>query len=213
MLERLSIAPFYKRANAYVQGSCLREPLFLIFNLGKFASIKVYCYTFPIQYKLNNQITAPELRVVDALGKNLGVMKLEEALKIAVESNLDLIEIAPVAKPPVAKIISFDKFRYQKEKEDKKQRHGQQIKELKHVRITPRAAKNDLSIKARQTDKFLEGGHRVEINLFLRGREKGNKEWGFMKLKEFLEMIKTPHEVTVSPKSGGRGLITQISKK
>lgn len=153
------------------------------------------------------------MRVVDAFGKNLGVMKMEEALKIAVENNLDLIEIAPNAKPPVAKIINFDKFRYKQEKEEKKQRHGQQIKELKHVRITPRAAKNDLSIKARQADKFLEEGHRVEINLFLRGREKANKEWSYQKMKEFLEMIKTPHEVTVSPKSGGRGLITQINKK
>ncbi len=183
------------------------------YGRGKFASVEVYCYNPFIQYKLNNQIKAPELRVVDALGKNLGVMKMEEALRIAVESNLDLIEIAPNANPPVAKIISFDKFRYQKEKEEKKQRHGQQIRELKHVRITPRAAKNELSTKARQADKFLEEGHRVEINLFMRGREKGNKEWSYQKMKEFWEMIKTPHEVTVSPKAGGRGLMTQIARK
>jgi translation initiation factor IF-3 len=126
---------------------------------------------------------------------------------------LDLIEIAPTAKPPVARIMSFDKFRYQKEKEEKKQKHGQKTKELKHVRISPRAALNDLLIKARQAEKFLTLGYRVEINLFLRGREKGNKTWSLQKLREFLDLIKIPHEVTLPPKAGGRGFVTQIAKK
>ena len=143
----------------------------------------------------------------------MGVLKRDKALEEAVKKGLDLIEIAPGAMPPVAKIISFDKFRYLKEKEEKKQQQAQKIKELKHVRITPRAAKNDLQIKVHQTEAFLKDGHRVEINLFLRGREKGNKEWGFMKLKEFLEMMKLPHEIVMEPKAGGRGLIVQISKK
>lgn len=179
----------------------------------KFAFQKIYCYTFRIQYRINNQITATELRVIDAEGNNLGVLKREVALEKAVKQGLDLIEIAPGAMPPVAKIMSFDKFRYLKEKEEKKQQQAQKIKELKHVRITPRAALNDLQIKIRQAETFLKDGHRVEVNLFLRGREKGNKEWGFMKLREFLEMIKLPHEIVMEPKTGGRGLIAQIAKK
>ena len=153
------------------------------------------------------------MRVIDEQGKNLGVLKREDAFGLAKEKGLDLIEIAATASPPVARIMSFDKFRYLKEKEDKKQKQAQKTKELKHVRITPRAAGNDLQVKARMADKFLQDGHRVEINLFLRGREKGNKEWGFMKLREFLEMIKTPYEIVMEPKAGGRGLIAQITKK
>lgn len=140
-------------------------------------------------------------------------MKLEEALKIAKEKGLDLIEVVPQAKPPVTRIISFDKFRYQKEKEEKKQKQALKIKELKHVRITPRAALNDLQIKADMAEEFLKEGHKVEINLFLRGREKGNKDWNFDKIRGFLGMIKTPYQITMEPKIGGRGLVAQITKK
>lgn len=117
------------------------------------------------------------MRVIDEQGKNLGVLKREDALGLAKEKGLDLIEIAATASPPVARIMSFDKFRYLKEKEDKKQKQAQKTKELKQVRITPRAAGNDLQVKARMADKFLQDGHRVQINLFLRGREKFNKTW------------------------------------
>ncbi len=132
-------------------------------------------------------------------------MKREEALAKAKEEGTDLIEIAPTAKPPVAKLISFDKFRYQLGKQDKKLKQAQKAKELKHVRISPRAAENDLQVKAKQAEQFLREGHKVEIYLFLRGREKAHKDWGLEKLERFLEMIKAPHEVTMSPKAGGRG--------
>ena len=167
----------------------------------------------PINYRINKEISARELRVVDDKGDNLGILKTEEALRIAGERELDLIEVAPHAKPPVARIISFDKSRYQKEKEEKKQRQGEKRKELKQVRITPRAALNDLQVKARKTNKFLEEGHKVEINLFLRGREKANKSWGLEKLNEFMKMITVPYKVSMEPKRGGRGFITQIDKK
>lgn len=141
------------------------------------------------------------------------MLRREDALALAKEKGLDLIEIAPTANPPVARIISYDKFRYQKEKEEKKQRHAQKAKEIKQVRITPRAADNDLQIKARHAEAFLEAGHNVEINLFMRGREKGNKEWGLQKLREFLGMIRTPHKITFEPRFAGKGFIAQIAKK
>jgi len=140
-------------------------------------------------------------------------LKREEALRLAQEKGLDLIEIAPNANPPVARIISFDKFRYQKEKEEKKQRQAQKIKELKHIRISPRAALNDLQIKADQAQKFLTAGHQVEILLFIHGREKSNKDWNLKKLNEFLGLIKIPHLINLGPKFVGKGFIVQIVKK
>ncbi len=151
--------------------------------------------------------------MVGEKGENLGVMKLEDARALAKERGLDLIEIAPNASPPVARVMSFDKFRYQKEKEEKKQRRAEKAKELKQVQITPRAALNDLLVKARKTEEFLEKGHNVEVNVFLRGREKGNKDWGLQKLHEFIALIKVPHKVLVPPKPGGRGFIAQLAKK
>lgn len=161
--------------------------------------------------RINHQITAKELRVIDDAGENLGVISKEDALKIAIEKGLDLIEISPEANPPVAKILSFDKFRYLQEKEAKKTQ--QKTAELKHVRISARSAENDLRIKAKQADKFMEKGNNVEIMMVLRGREKGNKDWARERLANFLSMIETEYKVIASERFAGRGMNMQISKK
>jgi translation initiation factor IF-3 len=153
------------------------------------------------------------LRIVSETGENLGVMPLEAALKLAAEKGLDLIEIAPMVKPPVAKIISFDKFRYQKEKELKKQKALQKVSELKRVQITARAAKNDLEIRAKKADEFLNEGDKVEIMLVLRGREKYNRIWANQKIDEFMKMITVEYKITMPPKFVGRGIVMQIAKK
>ena len=162
--------------------------------------------------RINGQITSPELRVVDENGKNLGVLKREEALAL-VKPGLDLIEIAPGAKPPVARIMSFDKYRYEKSKQEKKERQAQKGTNLKQVQITARAAAHDLMVKVRQLEKFLEEGHPVEINLFLKGREKYNKEWARQKLDQFLTMIPAEYKRLTEPRFGGRGMTMQIVKK
>ena len=143
-------------------------------------------------------------------GGNLGIMSLEAALKLAMEKGLDLVEVVPLANPPVARIISFDKFRYQKEKEERKQRKSQKISELKKIRITPRAAKNDLEVKMKKVEEFLSEGHKVEIMIFLRGREKANKDWGRSKLEEFLKAITIEHKIIAPIKFAGRGFVAQV---
>jgi translation initiation factor IF-3 len=165
------------------------------------------------QPKINEAIEAEEIRVIDEEGKNLGIMEREKALLLAKEKGLDLIEISPHATPPVAKIIKFDKWRYQKEKEEKELLKKQKAKGLKQVQISPRTAEGDLLIKARQINKFLEDGHKVEINLKLKGRENINQEWALKKLEEFMKMITVPYTITMDIKKGGKGYITQITKK
>jgi len=174
---------------------------------------KYLWYDDSIENRINNQITAPEVRVIGEDSESIGIMTRAEALALAKEKGLDLIEIAPMGKPPVVRIMSFDKFRYHREKEEKKQRQAQKNKEMKQVRITPRAALNDFQIKARKVDEFLKEGHRVEINIFLRGREKYNKEWALKKLAEFLTLIQEPHQKMGEPKQGGRGYVIQVMKK
>jgi len=137
-------------------------------------------------------------------------MKTDEAIKLAEERELDLILISPKANPPVARIMNFDKFRYERSKELKKQK-TQKAPDTKRIQISPRTAKNDLMIQLRKLEKFLSAGHRIEIQLTLRGREKANKEWARVKLEEFMAMIETPHKVTSDIKSGGRGMLVQIS--
>jgi translation initiation factor IF-3 len=151
--------------------------------------------------------------VIDETGNNLGIMPREAALNLAESKGLDLIEITATAKPPVAKVISFDKFRYQKEKELKKQKTSQKISELKQVQLSVRAAQNDLKTKAQKVDEFLNEGHKVEIVLRLRGREKYNRDWARYKLEEFLKLITVEHKIILEARFGGQGLVMQITKK
>lgn len=166
-----------------------------------------------INYKINNQITALELRIIDEFGENLGIMSLEAALKLAQEKEMDLIEISATAKPPVAKIINYDKFRYQKEKESRKQKAVQKISELKQIRISARAAKNDLEIKIKKIEEFFAENHKIEIILWLKGREKANRNWAQQKLNEFLGMISVEYKIIMESKFTGKGIIMQVAKK
>ncbi|MBI2623116.1 MAG: translation initiation factor IF-3 [Candidatus Liptonbacteria bacterium] len=164
--------------------------------------------------RINSKIVAPQLLVVGAAGENLGIMAREEALKLAhPEEGLDLIEISPAANPPVARLMSFDKYRYEVEKKEKKERQTRAKTGLKHVQISARAAKNDLLIKSRQADKFLSEGHQVEIQMRLRGREKYNRPWALERLKAFLGMITVEYKAIDAPQFGGRGMAMHIIKK
>lgn len=136
-------------------------------------------------------------------------MSLEKALALAEEQGLDLILVTEGATPPVARIINFDKFRYEREKELKRQRR-QKAPETKQVQISVRAALNDLMTRKKKAEEFLADGHRVEIQMVLRGREKGKIDWAKMKLTEFLKMIEAPYKITREIKPGGRGLNLQI---
>ena len=140
-------------------------------------------------------------------------MATADALVKAREQGLDLIEVASQAQPPVARIMSYDKFRYQKEKEDKKKRDLQRksADEMKSIRISARAAKNDMEFKARKVEEFLQEGSRVEVQLFLRGREKGNRTWAEGKVNEFLQILAVPYKIVAPLKFGGRGAQLQIA--
>ena len=143
----------------------------------------------------NNQIRIPEISVVDETGKSLGTMKTYEALKLAQESGLDLVEVGPTAKPPLAKILDFGKFMYDKEKRKSHSKHKDPSQEIKIVKIGFKTGGHDLEVSAGQIDKFLKKGHRVTINMSLRGREKAMARLGEEKIKKFPELLKEPFEI------------------
>jgi len=138
-------------------------------------------------------------------------MSKQEALDKASSDNLDLVLIVPDADPPVARIVSFDKFRYQQEKEEKKQVKKQQ--ELKHIRFSARSAPHDLATQVAKVEKFLAKGDKVEFILRLRGRERGNKDWARSRMDNFLSMIESEYKILSPPRFGGRGMMMQIGPK
>lgn len=152
----------------------------------------------------------PQLRVIDEAGGNIGVLSLQDAKREAESRGLDLILIVATANPPVARIISYDKFRYIKEKELKKQRAMNKAPEQKQIQISAREAENDLKTKIGKMEKFIGNGHRIEIVMRLRGREKGMKDYCKGKLEEFMKMIPFPYKVVQSIGFDGKSFTTKI---
>ena len=140
-------------------------------------------------------------------------MSREKAFALAKEQGTDLIEVVPQANPPVARLMSFDKYRYQTQKADKKERLAQKSSGPKQIRITARAAENDLLTRLKKLEEFLAEGHPIEILMKLRGREKGNKAWALQKMDEFLKRITIEYKILNPPKFGGYGLSAHIIKK
>lgn len=143
----------------------------------------------------NYQIRALQVSVIDEEGNNLGVMDTRAAIHLAEERGLDLVEVSPVANPPVAKIINFGSFQYQKEKLLRKQKKQAKSIELKNLRLSLKIGGHDQETKARQTERFLEDGNKVKIELLLKGREIGRQDLAREKLKEFMSQIKVPNQV------------------
>ncbi len=161
--------------------------------------------------RLNNQIREPQIRVIDADGQPLGIMPTHEALRLANERGLDLVEVGPNAKPPIAKIIDYGKYMYQKEKKEKGSKTGKSpAQEVKTVKIGFKTGIHDIVVRAGQTDKFLQKGHRVKLELTLRGREKGMADIGHAKLEELLKAITESYSLEDQIKRAPFGLSVLI---
>jgi translation initiation factor IF-3 len=168
--------------------------------------------------RINQAIRARELRVIGAGGENIGVIPTKEALEMAVEANLDLIEISPTAKPPVAKIMDYGKYQYELKKKAKVVKSKSHVTETKGIQVKIGTGEHDLALKARRVAEWLEDGHRVKVDLFLWGRYK-YMEPGFLKerLERFLKLIpaeyKLADEIQKSPKGYSTTLERVVSKK
>lgn len=147
--------------------------------------------------RLNHQITSPELRVVNEEGEQVGVMKTGQALELARQNGLDLVEIAPMAKPPVAKIIDFAKFKYQQKKALTQAKKHSKKTEVKTLWLTVRIGEHDMLIKAKKIDEFLSEGDLVRVELRMKGREQAFLDIARQQLEKLMAMLKSPHKIEV----------------
>ncbi|MCF6276300.1 MAG: translation initiation factor IF-3 [Candidatus Magasanikbacteria bacterium] len=136
-------------------------------------------------FKINSFITAPEVRLLDEDKKYIGILKLSEALEKAREADVDLVEVNPKSDPPVAQLMDFKHFKYQKEKEARKQKIRSRAGELKGIRLSIRIGKHDMEIRKKQAQKFLDRGDKVKVDVILKGAEKGKAHLAFEILKKF----------------------------
>lgn len=163
--------------------------------------------------RINNEIRAKELRVIKDDGGNLGVMSTEDALKAAKEIGLDLIEISPGAVPPVAKIMDYGKFQYLEQKKDREIKAKSHVTETKSVQVEVGTGENDLMRKARQAAGWLKDGHRVRIELFLKGRYK-YMDPAFLKerLQRFVLLVPEDYKIAEAITKGPKGFTTIIER-
>ena len=162
---------------------------------------------------INEQIRDKEVRVIGENGDQLGIMSAREALKLAEEAELDLVKIAPTAKPPVCKIIDYGKYRYELARKEKEAKKKQRVIDVKEIRLSPNIDTNDLNTKINAARKFLSKGDKVKVTLRFRGREMAHMQNSKHILVEFGEALNDIAVVEKEPKVEGRSMTMFLAEK
>ncbi|WP_322182019.1 translation initiation factor IF-3 [Neglectibacter caecimuris] len=165
------------------------------------------------ELQINEQIRDKELRVVDSDGSQLGIMPLKQALELAEQRNLDLVKIAPQAKPPVCKIIDYGKFRFEQSKREKEQRKNQRVVEIKEVRLSLNIDTHDFETKKNHATRFIAEGNKVKASIRFRGREMGHPELGQEIMRRFADAMSEVANVEKAPKLEGRSMLMFLAPK
>ena len=163
------------------------------------------------QHQINEQIRDREVRVIGADGQQLGVMSSHEALRLAEESDLDLVKISPTAIPPVCKIMDYGKYKFDLGKKEKENLRNQKMVELIEVRLSMTIDTNDLNVKSRQAQKFLESGNKVLVSIRLRGRQNAHPGLGVDVMNKFFEMLEGKAVMDKKPTCEGRNISMVLS--
>ena len=161
----------------------------------------------------NEQIRDREIRLIGEDGEQLGIMSARDAMKLAREANLDLVKIAPTAKPPVCKIIDYGKYRYEQARREKEARKKQKTIEVKEIRLSPNIDTNDLNTKVNQARKFVSGGNKVKVAVRFRGRELAHTAVGKTILEDFAQKLSDIAVIDKPAKLEGKSMVMFLVEK
>ncbi|MCF6097039.1 translation initiation factor IF-3 [Thermovorax subterraneus] len=163
--------------------------------------------------EVNYEIKAREVRVIDVDGRQLGIMPLKEALKLAQERQLDLVKVAPQAKPPVCKIMDYGKYKYEQSKREKEARKNQKVISVKEIRMSPNIEEHDFQVRVKSALRFLDDGNKVKVTVRFRGREITHTQLGEDVLKRLAESVKEKAVIEKPPVIEGRNMVMILSPK
>ncbi len=163
--------------------------------------------------RINEEIRVREVRVTNADGEQLGIMQTRDALHMAIEQHLDLVEVAPKAKPPVCRIMDFGKYRYEQQKREKEARKKQKVITIKEVKLRPNIEQHDFDVKLKNASRFLQDGDKVKVTIMFRGRELSHPELGKEILERFAEALKDTVSVERDAKLEGKNMIMILAPK
>ena len=162
---------------------------------------------------MNEEIRDREVRVIDQNGEQLGVLPIRRALELAEEAELDLVKIVPTAKPPVCKLMDYDKYRYEQAKKEREIRKNQKVVSIKEVQLSATIEENDIQTKAKAAVKFLQGGDKVKVSIRFRGRQITHQEIGLAVMQDFVARVKDVANVERKPLVEGRHMIMILAPK
>jgi translation initiation factor IF-3 len=162
---------------------------------------------------INQQIRDREVRLIGANGEQLGIMQTSEAMKYAIEAELDLVKIAPTAKPPVCKIIDYGKYKYELTRKEREAKKKQKTVEIKEVRLSPNIDTHDMNTKINNARKFLTKGNKVKVTLRFRGREMAHVNKSRVILDDFAKELEEISDVEKKPKLEGRSMTMVLTEK
>jgi len=163
--------------------------------------------------RINEEIRAREVRLTSATNEPLGIVQLRDALQMAVEQNLDLVEVAPTAKPPVCRIMDFGKFKYEQQKREKEVKKKQKVVTVKEVKLRPNIEDHDFEVKFKNAQRFLEDGDKVKVTIMFRGRELSHPELGRKVLDKMALQIKDIANIERGAKLEGKNMIMILAPK
>ena len=162
---------------------------------------------------MNDEIDVPKVRVIDAEGENHGVISLEDALEIAEEAGLDLVEVSPQVDPPVCKVLDYGKYKYEQQKKANEARKKQKIIEVKEIKMRPGIDEHDYQVKMKNVRKFLDNGDKVKMTIRFRGREMAHQDLGLKVLTRVREELDELIKIEQMPKTEGRLMVMVIAPK
>jgi translation initiation factor IF-3 len=164
--------------------------------------------------RINEQIRVREVRLIDDEGNQKGIVATREALEMAKEAGVDLVEVAPQSKPPVCKILDYGKYKFDLEKKNREQKKKQKLVKLKEVRMQPKIEKHDLAFKTKHVQEFLSGGYKVKVTIRFRGREMAHTELGRVVLDKLIELLEEgSFNIDSPPRQEGRFMSMMLSPK
>ncbi len=163
--------------------------------------------TIKVQNNINEMIRHSEVRLIGEDGTQLGIVSSRQALQMAEDANLDLVEISPQAKPPVCKIMDYGKYRFEILKKQKEAKKNQKVIEMKEIWLSMTIDIGDLNVKAKQTVKFLQAGNKVKVSIKLRGRQNAHSSLGIDVMNKFYEMVKDSATLERKPLLEGRNIL------
>lgn len=165
------------------------------------------------KHRINGEIRANEIRLIGIDGEQLGIVKVAEALAMAEENEVDLVEIAPTAKPPVCRLMDYGKFRYQEQKRQQEARAKQKVVQLKEVKFRPATDDGDYNVKLRNVRRFIEEGDKVKVSLRFRGREMAHQELGMRVLERVRDDVEEICQVESFPRLEGRQMVMVLAPR